>query len=225
MLAIPHLRAHAQPTGPNADQAAVTALERTLVDVIHGAEPSVVAVSRTPPPTQQSLLTPPAVDLFANLRQQPTATEPNVVAAGVIIDPAGLVLTEYLAVREGEQHSVSTVDGRSYPATIKAADPRSGLAVLSINTQASSLQRAGNSGVPINPPQLKSIPFGDASQLQKGQFVIAIGNPYAIVSDGEPTASWGIVSNLARKCLPERTSTTHPAPTTITGPRSTTSAH
>jgi S1-C subfamily serine protease len=41
--------------------------------------------------------------------------------------------------------------------------------------------------------------FGDAGLLHKGQFVVAIGNPYAIQADGQPTASWGIVTNLARK--------------------------
>ncbi len=35
--------------------------------------------------------------------------------------------------------------------------------------------------------------------MRKGQFVIAIGNPYAIQTDGQPTASWGIVTNFARK--------------------------
>jgi serine protease Do len=190
--------AGAQPPPPTTeDAAAVHAIERTLVEVIHNAEPSVVAVARSAN-TQQSLLA-PRNDLFADLRQQPAVTEPNTVAAGVIIDASGLILTEYLAVREGEQHTVTTVDGKTYPATIKAADPRSGLAVLAITPPASPLQRAGASTDAAKPPQFHAIPFGDAAQLRKGQFVIAIGNPYAIRSDGEPTASWGIVTNLARK--------------------------
>jgi S1-C subfamily serine protease len=180
-------RAGAQPTAPTSgDENTVAAIERTLVDVIHRAEPSVVAVARSAP-TQQSLLAPQGKDLFADLRQQTAAVEPNTVAAGVIIDPVGLVLTAYLAVREGEQHSITTIDGKTYPATIKAADPRSGLAVLAIAAP-------GAKSATFQP-----LSFGDASQLRKGQFVITIGNPYAIRSDGEPTASWGIVTNLARK--------------------------
>jgi serine protease Do len=191
-LASPLPRANAEDAAPptSADQTTVAALERTLVDVIHRAEPSVVAVAHSAPPAQQSLLTPPANDLFANLRGQPTATEPNAIAAGVIIDPAGLILTQYLAVREGEQHTITTVDGKTYPAAIKAADPRSGLAVLVLSAPADK------------PIQFQSLPLGDAAQLRKGQFVIAIGNPYAIRTDGEPTASWGIVANLARKAPP-----------------------
>jgi len=43
------------------------------------------------------------------------------------------------------------------------------------------------------------ITFGDAKKLKKGQIVIALGNPYAIARDGQPSASGGIISNLARK--------------------------
>ena len=41
------------------------------------------------------------------------------------------------------------------------------------------------------------MPLGDARELKKGQFVIALGNPYAIARDGQPSATWGIVANLA----------------------------
>ena len=123
-----------------------------------------------------------------------------IVGAGVIIDRAGLVLTQYLAVHEGDQHTVTTIDRTTYPATIRAADPRSGLAVLAIDTTASPLQRAGSTAQEhIAPGSFPAIRFGDADTLRKGQFVIAIGNPFAIKSDGQPTASWGIVTNLARK--------------------------
>ena len=40
------------------------------------------------------------------------------------------------------------------------------------------------------------------ARLKKGQIVIALGNPYAIARDGQASASWGIVANLARKAPP-----------------------
>src|SRR5262249_44997425 len=136
-------------------------------------------------PAEPSLILPKAQDVFGDLRDDNPASAPTTVAAGVIIDPAGLVLTEYLAVREGDTHTVTTIDGKTHAATIKAADPRSGLAVLAI--------RPDQSG---KASTYAAIPMGNASTLRKGQFVIAIGNPYAIRSDGEPTASWGMVTNL-----------------------------
>lgn len=187
------LAGFAQSATEHGDPVAVAAIEQTLIDVIARAERSVVAIARTSP-TEASSLQPRADEIFGGFRLQLEAVEqPNVVAAGVIIDPAGLILTEYLAVHADEAHTVTTIDGKTYPATVKAADPRSGLAVLAL--------RNGGPGEnsPAVPSSLPAIRIGDASQLRKGQFVIAIGNPYAIRSDGEPTASWGTVANLARK--------------------------
>ncbi len=178
--------------------AAVAAIEQSLVEAIARAEPSVVAISRTSPgqPTDAGQR---LGDLFGELRQsERTNAVSDVVASGVIIDRAGLVLTQYLAVRENDQHAITTIEGKTYAAKIRAADPRSGLAVLAIDPAASSLQRAGE---PANttPGSFPAIRIADISNLRKGQFVIAIGNPFAIATDGQPTASWGIITNVARK--------------------------
>ncbi|MEX0613059.1 MAG: trypsin-like peptidase domain-containing protein, partial [Pirellulales bacterium] len=129
-----------------------------------------------------------------------------VTGAGVIIDRAGLVLTDYLAVREGEEHTVITTDGKRYSAAIHGADPRSGLAVLKIDptassprTSASSVESRTGDRTNATPGSFPAIRFGDASALRKGQFVVVVGNPFAIVNDGQATASWGTVTNLARK--------------------------
>ena len=174
----------------------VAAIEQSLVEAIAHAEPSVVAVSRKPPAASPPVETLPG-DVFNDLR---AASKPKtgdaVVGAGVIIDRAGLVLTQYLAVHEGDTHAVTTTDGKTYPATIRAADPRSGLAILALDPT-SPLQRPGNDGnVPNTFPAIR---FAADSSLRKGQFVIAIGNPFAIEADGEPTSSWGIITNLAGK--------------------------
>ena len=69
---------------------------------------------------------------------------------------------------------------------IKAADPRSDLAVLQVVE-------------PVNASEFVPIKFGNAEKLKKGQIVIALGNPYALARDGQVSASWGIVANIARK--------------------------
>jgi serine protease Do len=179
--------------------AAVQQLEKTLVDIIARAEPSVVAIGRTSP-RQQAVSERRPGDIFIDLRDNAAGpSAPITVGAGVIIDRTGLVLTHYLAVHEGDQHTVTTNDRTTYPATIRAADPRSGLAILAVDPKASPLQRAGAPTKNAPPDSFPPIKLGDASTVRKGQFVITIGNPYAIQSDGQPTASWGIVTNLARK--------------------------
>jgi serine protease Do len=188
-----------QPRTSPDEPPAVAQLEKTLVDIIARAEPSVVAVGRTPL-RQLAIADHRPGDVFAELRDSAAAPAVQLtVGAGVIIDRTGLVLTHYLAVHEGDQHSVTTIDRATYPATIRAADPRSGLAVLAIETKAVPIRRAGTPSKTIAPDSFPAIKLGDAVSVHKGQFVIAIGNPYAIQSDGQPTASWGIITNLARK--------------------------
>ena len=210
---------------PGRDAAStVAALEQSLVDAIARAERSVVAIARTPASSAE-----PALRIespFAELRS-PTAAEPVTVAAGVIIDPAGLVLTHYLAVREGDEHTITTTAGKRYRAIIRAADPRSALAILAVDSRAGPIQRAETSRP--DSPNANSAPtsranaeaagstfpairFGDAAKLRKGNFVIAIGNPFAIETDGQPTASWGIVTNLARKAPAETNLNDAPGP-------------
>ena len=41
--------------------------------------------------------------------------------------------------------------------------------------------------------------MGDAGKLRKGSFLIALGNPFNAARDGTPSASWGILSNVARR--------------------------
>src|SRR5262249_18786288 len=78
---------------------------------------------------------------------------------------------------------------KAYDAKVKAADPRSDLALLEI---AEGSERG--EFVPVR--------WGSSAKLRRGHFVITLGNPYAIARDGEVCAGLGIVSNLARKAAP-----------------------
>ncbi len=173
-----------------------TAIEQTLVDVIARCEKSVVAIARVKAglarPRISSMRLGNRIVLPRRIPRQlmPNGpTDPNFIpqeyGTGVVIDAAGLILTHYHVLGENDDHWVTTTEGKVYRARIQAADPRSGLAVLSI---------AATDLVPIR--------FGDASRVRKGQIVIALGNPYAIARDGQASASWGIVANIARKAGP-----------------------
>jgi len=108
----------------------------------------------------------------------------------VVIDASGLVLSNYHVIGDPEtsDHYVWS-QRRPFRARVVGADPWYDLAVLRI--EATDL-------VPIT--------FGDAAVLKKGRTVIALGNPYGIASDGEASASVGIISNLLRRAprVPER---------------------
>ena len=177
----------AQTTAPHpADlPAAVVALENTIVSAISRAEKSVVAITRTPPEGSIAILEDSAPDAPFRQLQRSSGQLPLPDALGVILDRNGLILTLSDLVNKTDLFTVTTTAGLRLAATVKASDPRSGLAILEVSFT-----------------DLSPIAMGNAEQLRKGALVIAIGNPHALVRDGKPSASWGIVSNLAQRIGP-----------------------
>ena len=155
---------------PRTGLQAAWALEQALVDVIAKGEASVVAIARG------------SIDADNDLRRPEFI--PLEYASGVVVDPDGLILTNYHILGDPQQSSYTVWSaGKSYAnARVKAADAWSDLAVLEI--EASGL-------VPIE--------FGEPTVLRKGRIVVALGNPYATARDGSVSATWGIVSNIDRK--------------------------
>ena len=154
---------------------ALEQLQAAVVRAIDQAEASVVAIGRGRMPLQH----PNGGD------DEPVFYE---YATGVIIDPQGLILTNYhlLGDVQSSQYVVWLPGARQFSAKVKAADPWTDLAVLEVAAD-----------------HLTAIPLGQAEQLNKGDFVIALGNPYAIVREGSVSASWGLVANL--RARPNRT--------------------
>jgi S1-C subfamily serine protease len=113
---------------------------------------------------------------------------PQAFGSGVVIDPAGLVLTNYHVVQDATKLYVRLPGGKGSYADIHAADSRSDLAVLRLlNTKLSPL-----------PP----IRLGDADRMARGNFVVSIANIFAAgFRDGQPSASWGILSNIRRRAV------------------------
>ena len=111
---------------------------------------------------------------------------PEAFGSGIVIDPKGLVLTNYHVVLDAVKVYVRLPGGFGSYADIHAADPRSDLAVLRL----------------ITPPRkpLTALPLGNADAVGRGQTVIALANPYAAgFHDGQPSTSIGIVSNVRRR--------------------------
>jgi serine protease Do len=97
--------------------------------------------------------------------------------SAVVITPDGFLVTSAHVVEGSRSGSASFVDGREMRFTVVGADPLSDIAVLRADAE------------DLVPAQL-----GDASDLQVGQLVVAIGNPHGYA--GSVTA--GVVSALGR---------------------------
>ena len=178
------------------------AIEKVVVDAIACSENSVVAIGifRRDGLEDNGGLS--GVERF-NIEDGPATPEleavPDYYGTGVVIDGRGLILTNYHIFKkhvvEGKLKDVRIfvrAAGRPIWAEVKvkAADPYSDLAVLEVD-----IAKAGEL-------KLQPIRLGDAATLRKGQFVITLGNPYAIARDGEVSAGWGIVSNTRRQAPP-----------------------
>ena len=101
------------------------------------------------------------------------------LGSGVIVDPTGLVVTNYHVIEGASQVKVALADKREFEADIVLKDQRSDLAVLRVK------------GAKERFPTLQ---FADSDELQVGDVVLAIGDPFGV---GQ-TVTHGIVSAVAR---------------------------
>jgi Do/DeqQ family serine protease len=101
------------------------------------------------------------------------------LGSGVIVDPSGLVVTNNHVIEGASEVKVALADKREFEAEMVLKDPRTDLAVLRI--------KDGRARFP-------AIELGDSDDLQVGDIVLAIGNPFAV---GQ-TVTQGIISALAR---------------------------
>ena len=101
------------------------------------------------------------------------------LGSGVIVDPSGLIVTNVHVIEGADEVKVALNDKREFEAQVVLKDKRTDLAVLRIKT----------GGAP-----LPSLELGNSDQLQVGDVVLAIGDPFGV---GQ-TVTQGIVSALAR---------------------------
>src|SRR5580658_6778408 len=101
------------------------------------------------------------------------------LGSGVIVDPSGLIVTNYHVIEGASEVKVALSDKREFAADIVLKDQRSDLAVLRIK------------GAKERFPTLQ---FANSDEAQVGDVVLAIGDPFGV---GQ-TVTHGIVSAVAR---------------------------
>jgi serine protease Do len=99
------------------------------------------------------------------------------MGSGVIVSADGYIVTNNHVVEGATAVTVTLPDKRDFTGRVVGADPKTDLAVVKID------------GV-----NLPSAPWGDATALQVGEYVLAVGNPFGLNS----TVTLGIVSALGR---------------------------
>ncbi|GMG83849.1 Do family serine endopeptidase [Paralimibaculum aggregatum] len=102
----------------------------------------------------------------------------NSLGSGVILDPAGIVVSNHHVVAGADEITVVLADKREFEGRVIFADEQSDLAVVQLK----------------GAHDLPALDIRDSDTLEVGDLVLAIGNPFGV---GQTVTS-GIVSGLAR---------------------------
>jgi S1-C subfamily serine protease len=102
--------------------------------------------------------------------------------SGFVIDKEGHILTNYHVIADARQVEVTLHNRKKYKATIVGTDKSHDLAIVQIKA-----------------PDLQPITLGDSTNLQVGQKVYAIGNPFGLAG----TLTRGIVSSIRQVQEPD----------------------
>ncbi|VAW96611.1 HtrA protease/chaperone protein / Serine protease (Protease DO) [hydrothermal vent metagenome] len=156
----------------------------TLAPMLKRVTPAVVNIATIGYVQQQRanpLLQDPFFQHFFGAPSQPQQRETQSLGSGVVIDAEqGLILTNNHVIDNAAKIQVTLRDGRQLEASLVGTDPDSDIAVIKVKAK-----------------NLTAVKIANSNQLNVGDFVVAIGNPFGL---GQTVTS-GIVSALGRSGL------------------------
>lgn len=153
----------------------MTAEEQKTINIYKTYSPAVVNITST------------TLGVDANLTVHPQEG----TGSGFIIRHDGYILTNAHVVKDANKLEVTLTDGSTHPAKLIGLEVSKDIALIKIDPP-----KLSNN--PLDLDQGNPLPimtFGDSSQLEVGQTVYAIGNPFGLKS----TLTKGVVSNLDRE--------------------------
>jgi Do/DeqQ family serine protease len=112
----------------------------------------------------------------------PTERVQRSLGSGVLVASDGTIVTNHHVIKDAEEVTIVLADRREFEAKVLRSDERTDLAVLKID---------------VKGEQLPFLELRDSDELEVGDLVLAIGNPFGV---GQTVTS-GIVSALARTAV------------------------
>lgn len=162
------------PGVPGVVQEKVVTETSDVVDVVKNVGPSVVTVSATAPVRQIIQFSP-----FSGFSRGTQGGTQQDIGSGFVVSSDGLIVTNKHVVADTSlSYKVSTSDGKTYDVKEISRDPNNDIAVIKIDASG-----------------LTPVELGDSSNLQVGQFVIAIGTA---LGEFRNTVTTGVISGLGR---------------------------
>jgi serine protease Do len=120
-------------------------------------------------------------DQFGSYGSREVTRKNKSLGSGVIVSPDGYILTANHVVDGADEVKVKVGDKKEYTAKVVGLDPPTDVAILKIDAK-----------------DLPAITLADSAQLEIGDIVLAIGNPFGL----SQTVTMGIISALGRNGLP-----------------------
>ena len=152
-----------------------------VADIVERVTPAVVNIQVKAESEAADLppaLRDPRFRRFFGVPDELPKQERSSVGSGVIVDAKqGYVLTNFHVVDKATDIAVTLKDRRTFTATVVGKDQATDLALLKIEAD-----------------NLTALPLGDMSQMQVGDYVLAVGNPFGL---GQTVTS-GIISAMGR---------------------------
>jgi S1-C subfamily serine protease len=140
--------------------------EKATIEVFHQASPSVVHITNLK--SQRNRIS-------MQLDELPQGT-----GTGFVWDTGGHIITNFHVVQNGDHAQVTLEDGSTYSGKVVGSAPDKDLAVIKIDAPAA---------------KLRPLAVGTSGDLQVGQKVLAIGNPFGL----DQTLTTGVISGLGRE--------------------------
>lgn len=110
------------------------------------------------------------------------------MGSGFIISDDGLVVTnQHVVGNNPTEIMISTLDGSTYEAELMGSDELTDIALLKIQSD----------------EPFPFIEFSDSDDVRVGEWAIALGNPFGLFEDGQPTVTVGVVSAKNRDFRPD----------------------
>jgi S1-C subfamily serine protease len=110
--------------------------------------------------------------------------------SGVVITPDGYCLTNFhVSKPAGDYMQCSMPDGKLYDAVIVGLDPTGDVALIKL----------------LGRDDFPHATLADSDKVRVGDWCFAVGNPFLLATDLQPTVTWGIVSGVHRYQYPAGT--------------------
>lgn len=127
--------------------------------------------------------------LFFRYFNIPIQREVQSMGSGFIISEDGLVVTnEHVVSENTEKIVVALSDGSTHEAELIGADALADLALLQIKGERE---------------KYPYVNFADSDDIMVGEWALAMGNPFGLFSDGQPSVTVGVVSATERDFRPD----------------------